>query len=140
MIDLQNLNKDVRDRDTETPNRMSSQPSPTPIKVLLLSRNRELGLLRQKVLELCGCNVTFPENQDETLEHLKHDWQVIVIAHTISRESADRYAEMFRKRNPEGRIVYVRGTMTEPAPRWADESVVGLAGPEEMVRAVVGGD
>ncbi len=108
-----------------------------PILVLLLSRDRELGLLRKRVLELSGCRVDFPEDKKTALEALKHPQQIMVVAHTISRESANHYQEIFRAKNPSGKVLYVCLSTIEHPPEWADEVVLGLAGPEAMVGAVM---
>jgi CheY-like chemotaxis protein len=106
------------------------------LKVLLLSRDVELALLRKRVLEQNGCSVMFPQNRDEALEAFHTPLDVMVVAHTISRESAKHYAEIFRAKNPEGWIVYICVSTIEHPPEWADETVLGLAGPEDMVAAV----
>jgi CheY-like chemotaxis protein len=112
---------------------------PNLIAVMLLSRDQELGRLRQKVLEQSGCRVMFPQNREEALEALHTPHDVLVVAHTISRESGAHYAEIFRAKNPKGRIVYICVSTIEHPPEWADETVLGLAGPEDMVRAVLHG-
>ncbi len=104
--------------------------------VLLLTRNRELGLLRQKVLEMSGCRVTFPESREATLQALTKRFDSMVITYTISKPSAQEYSEIFRRHNPGSRIVYVSANANEKTPSWADEGVAGLEGPEEMIRAV----
>ncbi len=108
-----------------------------PVRVLLLSRDRELGLLRKRVLELSGCRVMFPDDKNTAVEALNTPHDVMVVAHTISRESANHYVEIFRGKNPEGRCVYVCFSTIEHPPEWADEVVLGLAGPEPMVDAVM---
>ena len=116
---------------------MSSELPRKP-RVLLLSRDFELGLLRQRVLQQAGCEVLFPEDGAEALRVLKADnLDVMVVAHTISRESGGYYSRIFRENNPQGRIVYVCSSTIEHPPEWADENVLGLAGPEELVAAVL---
>lgn len=106
------------------------------LNVLLLSRDVELGLLRKRVLQQNGCTVMFPQNREEALAAFHTPQDVMVVAHTISRESAKHYAEIFRAKNPEGWIVYICVSTIEHPPEWADETVLGLAGPEDMVAAV----
>lgn len=106
------------------------------LSVLLLSRDLELGLLRKRVLEQNGCTVMFPQNREEALEAFRTPLDVMVVAHTISRESARHYAEIFRGKNPHSWIVYICVSTIEHPPEWADETVLGLAGPEDMVAAV----
>lgn len=104
--------------------------------VLLLSRDVELGLLRKRVLEQNGCTVVFPQNRDEAIDAFHSHFDVMVIAHTISRESARHYAEIFRGKNPNSWIVYICVSTIEHPPEWANETVLGLSGPEEMLEAV----
>ena len=106
------------------------------LTVLLLSRDMELGLLRKRVLEQSGCEVTFPQNRTEALDALRAQLDVMLVAHTISRESGKHYSEIFRGKNPKGRVVYICVSTIEHPPEWADETVLALDGPEEMVRAV----
>ena len=106
------------------------------ITVLLLSRDVELALLRKRVLEQNGCSVLFPQNREEALEAFHTPLDVMVVAHTISRESARHYAEIFRGKNPNSWIVYICVSTIEHPPEWADETVLGLSGPEEMLAAV----
>ena len=106
------------------------------LRVLLLSRDRELGLLRKRVLVQSGCEVYFPQNKDEALEAFHTPLDVMVVAHTISRESGAHYSKIFRGKNPAGRVIYICSSTIEHPPEWADETVLGLSGPEEMVRAV----
>ena len=103
---------------------------------MLLSRDVELGRLRKRVLEQSGCRVMFPQSKDEALEALHTDQDVLVVAHTISRESGAHYTEIFRAKNPHGYVVYICASTIEHPPEWADETVLGLAGPEDMVAAV----
>lgn len=114
---------------------MNDLPKPA-LRVLLLSRDRELGLLRKRVLEQSGCEVFFPENKDEALEAFHAALDVMVVAHTISRESGAHYSQIFRAKNPNGRMIYVCQSTIEHPPEWADETVLGLSGPEDMVAAV----
>jgi len=106
------------------------------LSVLLLSRNVELGLLRKRVLEQNGCTVLFPQNREEALDAFHTPLDVMVVAHTISRDSARHYAEIFRAKNPDSWIVYICESTIEHPPEWADETVLGLSGPEEMLQAV----
>ncbi len=115
---------------------MSPNDSSRCVDVLLLTRNRELGLLRQKVLEMSGCRVTFPESREAALEALTQRFDAMVITYTISTKSAQEYCDIFRRHNPKSRIVYISAHANESVPSWAHESVVGLEGPEEMIRAV----
>ncbi len=79
----------------------------------------------------------FPEDKNTAIEALDTPHDVMVVAHTISRESANHYVEIFRKKNPEGKTVYVCLSTIEHPPDWADEVVLGLGGPEAMVEAVM---
>ena len=108
-----------------------------PVTVLLLSRDMELGLLRKRVLEQSGCKVTFPQNRTEALDALRAKLDVMVVANTISRDSGAHYAEIFRGKNPKGKVVYICVSTIEHPPGWADETVLALNGPEEMVEAVL---
>ena len=114
---------------------MNGLPKPV-LRVLLLSRDQELGLLRKRVLEQSGCEVYFPQNREEALEAFHTELDVMVVAHTISRESGAHYSEIFRAKNPNGRIIYICESTIEHPPEWADETVLGLSGPEDMVAAV----
>ena len=116
---------------------MSVKPSAKRVRVLLISRDLELGRLRKRVLELSGCEVAFPHNKQEAIAALEAPQDVIVVAHTISRESANHYVEIFKGRNPHGHTVYVCVSTMEHPPEWADEVVLGLEGPEKMVEAVL---
>jgi DNA-binding response OmpR family regulator len=73
-------------------------------RLLSLSTNPELAKLRSMVLRQAGFHVTWPSTREEADRILNQEnFDLLLIGHTISGESARHFAEVFRAKNPKGR-------------------------------------
>ncbi len=111
---------------------MSERP-----RVLTVSRNRELMLLRAQVLKAFCCEAVTTDTHEETISALEsQQFDALVICHTIPDELAAEYAERFRSKRPNGCVVYVAKTPYAGKKRYADIAVSGISGPEALIEAV----
>ena len=103
--------------------------------ILSLSANPELGKLLAMVLRQAGYMVNWPDNKQEADKLLENEsFDVLVIGHSISGQSARHFAEAFRTRNPQGKIVAI--TPSTYLMIKADKTVKALDGPEALLGAI----
>jgi DNA-binding NtrC family response regulator len=103
--------------------------------ILSLSANPELGQLRAMVLRQAGYMVNWPANKEEADKLLENEsFDLLVIGHSISGQSARHFVEVFRTRNPQGKIVAV--TDASYLMIKADKTVKALDGPEALLGAI----
>jgi len=104
-------------------------------RILALSANPELGKLRAMVLRQAGYDVIWPANKAETEALLaKQHFDVLLIGHTISGQSAREFAETFRARNPEGKLIVIMASSYILIK--ADKTVRAADGPEALLEAL----
>jgi DNA-binding response OmpR family regulator len=99
-------------------------------RVLCLSNDPELALLRCEVLRTRGMEVDYPRSQSEAsafLESYKYD--VLLICHSVPTHSATLLRSHFLAANTNGCVVYVARSSSELAPISSDIRIVGLDGP-----------
>jgi DNA-binding NarL/FixJ family response regulator len=107
------------------------------MRVLLLSRDRELGLLRASALRAAGHFVLFPGGKDEAVREIKRAaFEVVVLSYTLSNDTAIELHELINQNCPSCGIVIV----TKNA--WAEgllehhAAITGDEGPEVLIAAV----
>ena len=103
--------------------------------ILSLSANPELGQLRAMVLRQAGYSVNWPANKEEADKLLENEsFDVLLIGDNISGQSARHFAEAFRTRNPQGKIVAI--TPATYLMIKADKTVKSVYGPEALLGAI----
>src|ERR1700741_4686977 len=104
-------------------------------RILALSADPELGKLRAMVLRQVGYEGTWPASKVETVALLgRESFDVLVIGHTISGQSAREFAETFRARNPDGKVIVIM--VSTYALVKADKTVRAVDGPEALLNAL----
>jgi DNA-binding response OmpR family regulator len=104
-------------------------------RILSLSANPELGKLRAMVLRQAGYKVIWPESNQETDKFLQEEsFDILLLGHTISGQSAREFAEVFRSRNPHGKIIGI--TAAAYLMVKADKTVKAVDGPEALLEAI----
>jgi CheY-like chemotaxis protein len=115
---------------------MGELEMPKRIRVLAMSANRELLLLRARVLEANGCSVTASEDRMTALDVLAKDhFDALMICHSISDKSAQEFTGLFRQRNRAGCIIYVSERPFQQGKAFADVTICGIDGPDALISA-----
>jgi CheY-like chemotaxis protein len=108
------------------------------MKILILTTDQELALLRQRVLETAGHQVTAISTEKEALEAAEKQvpFDIALMCHRLPDATARKIIRIFKDTKREGKIVYVVHIYGEWPEVEADRYVVGADGPEALVRVV----
>lgn len=108
------------------------------MRVLCLSANLELALLRKAVLAIHGVEVDVARSKKEAEILLReHNYDAALHCYSISEKSAHNLASMFRENNPGRCLIYVAQSPWRGSPVKVDVSVCAIDGPEPLVEAVL---
>lgn len=106
-------------------------------RVLFITQDSELAWLRKSVLATAGHQITVAESKKAALGLIAAEiFDVLVVCHTISFESAHTLAKRFCASNPDGRIVEVLLTPQSRPSLPEAEHVAGADGAEPFLAAV----
>jgi CheY-like chemotaxis protein len=108
------------------------------MKILILTTDPELALLRQRVLETAGHEVLALSTEKESLEAAEKQvpFDVALMCHRLPDATARKIIRIFRDGKREGKVVYVAHIYGEWPEVEADRYVVGADGPDALVRVV----
>jgi CheY-like chemotaxis protein len=108
------------------------------MKILILTTDQELALLRQRVLETAGHDVIALSTEKEALEAAEKQvpFDVALMCHRLPDATARKIIRIFKDTKREGKIVYVVHIYGEWPEVEADRYVVGADGPDALVRVV----
>jgi CheY-like chemotaxis protein len=108
------------------------------MKILILTTDQELALLRQRVLETAGHDVIALSTEKEALEAAEKQvpFDVALMCHRLPDSTARKIIRIFKDTKREGKIVYVVHIYGEWPEVEADRYVVGADGPDALVRVV----
>ena len=108
------------------------------MKILILTTDQELALLRQRVLETAGHDVIALSTEKEALEASEKQvpFDVALMCHRMPDATARKIIRIFKDTKREGKIVYVVRIYGEWPEVEADRYVVGADGPDALVRVV----
>ena len=108
------------------------------MKILILTTDQELALLRQRVLETAGHDVIALSTEKEALEAAEKQvpFDVALMCHRMPDATARKIIRIFKDTKREGKIVYVVHIYGEWPEVEADRYVVGADGPDALVRVV----
>jgi CheY-like chemotaxis protein len=108
------------------------------MKILSLSNDPELSLLRKRVLETAGHDVVALNTDKEALEESAGSKQVdvILICHRLPDATARKAIRLLRESRPQAKVVYVVHLYGEWPDVEADRYVVGADGPDALVRVI----
>jgi CheY-like chemotaxis protein len=108
------------------------------MKILILTTDQELALLRQRVLETAGHQVIAISSEKEALEAAEKQvpFDVALMCHRLPDATARKIIRIFKDSKREGKIVYVVHIYGEWPEVEADRYVVGADGPDALVRVV----
>lgn len=109
------------------------------MRILVLSTDPELALLRENVLRNAGHETVTPISDkgiDEAFEELETNFDVALLCHRIPDGRARELIRRFLRANPRAKIVAMVHLYGEWPQIEADRYVVGTDGPEALIRVV----
>src|SRR5207248_7756984 len=108
-------------------------------RILSLSADLELTLLRKRVLEAAGYAVITPLSEREALEAVseKNRFDVCLICYRMWTGKVRQIMRIFRENNPHGQFLIMVRLYGEVPELEGDRYVVGADGPDALI-AVLG--
>ncbi len=108
------------------------------MKILILTTDQELALLRQRVLEAAGHDVVAASSEREAMEAVEKQvpFDVALMCHRLPDSTARKIIRMFHDGKRPGKVVYIAHIYGEWPEVEADRYVVGADGPDALVRVI----
>jgi DNA-binding response OmpR family regulator len=107
------------------------------MKIICLSTNLELALLRSALLRSQGIEVDFPQSKKETIKLIETEtYDAAVVCHSLSNETAEEFAQEFRTHHPGKCLICLTRTPWERPRIKADVFISGIDGPEPLLEAI----
>ena len=108
------------------------------MKILILTTDQELALLRQRVLESAGHDVAALTSEKAVLEaaEKKTPFDVALVCHHLPTATARKVIRIFRDGQREGKVIYINHIYGEWPEVEADRYVVGADGPDALIKVV----
>jgi len=108
------------------------------MKLLSLSTDPELSLLRKRLLETAGHEVLALSTEKEALEEVAGTtkFDVVLICHRLPDATARKAIRLLRDNHPEAKVVYMVHLYGEWPEVEADRYVVGADGPDALLRVI----
>lgn len=104
-------------------------------RILSLAADPELGKLRAMLLRQAGYDVLWPASKSEAYIALRdNSFDLLLVGHTLSGQSAREFAEIFRDKNPNGKVVVIMAATYVMLK--ADKTVKAADGPEVLLQAI----
>jgi len=111
------------------------------MKVLCLSSNTELALLRSTLLRSVGIEVDYPRSRKQAQSLMESgQYDAALICHSLSQVSAEELSQAFRAQNPGKCLIYITKTPWERPQIKADIYIAGIDGPERLIEVLRGCD
>jgi hypothetical protein len=108
------------------------------MKILILTIDQELAMLRQRVLEAAGHEVTSRFTEKDAIEAAERNvaFDVALICHHLPTSAARKIIRIFREAKRPGKVVFIGHIYGEWPEVEADRYVVGADGPDALLRVV----
>jgi CheY-like chemotaxis protein len=108
------------------------------MKILILTTDQELALLRQRVLESAGHQVLALTGDKEILEAAEKQvpFDVALMCHRLPDATARKVLRIFRDDKRPGKVIYIAHIYGVWPEVEADRYVVGADGPDALIRVV----
>ena len=105
------------------------------LRILSLSADQELTLLRKRVLESAGYEVVAPLSDKEALEAAseKNRFDVAIVCYRMWTGKARQVMRIFRKNNADGKFLVMARVYGEVPDLEGDRYVVGADGPDALL-------
>ena len=107
------------------------------MRIVILSTDPELALLREHVLRHAGHETLVPvsdKEMNQTLDEAGDQYDVMLLCHRIPDGRARELIRRYVHKNPRGKVVAIVHLYGEWPQIEADRYVVGTDGPEALVR------
>ncbi len=108
------------------------------LRILSLSADQELSLLRKRVLESAGHDVVAPLSDKDALDaaSIENGFDVAIFCYRMWTGASRRIMRIFRKNNPEGKVVVMVRLYGEVPELEGDRYAVGADGPDALLGVV----
>lgn len=108
------------------------------LRILSLSADQELTLLRKHVLESAGHEVMAPLSEKEALEAAsgQNRFDLAIVCYRMWPGKSRHVMRVFRESNPEGRFLVMVRVYGEVPELEGDRYVVGADGPDALLRVL----
>ncbi len=108
------------------------------MKILILTTDQELALLRQRVLEDAGHEVTPKVTEKDVLEAADKNvpFDVALVCHHLPTPPRERSSASFTTANVRARSIFISHIYGEWPEVEADRYVVGADGPDALIKIV----
>jgi DNA-binding response OmpR family regulator len=109
------------------------------MRILILSTDPELSLLRQHALRCAGHETATPISDreiDNAFDGQPNDFDVVLLCHRLPDGRARELIRRFLRSNPQGKVVAIVHMYGEWPQIEADRYVVGTDGPEALTRVM----
>jgi CheY-like chemotaxis protein len=105
------------------------------LRILSLSADQELTLLRKRVLESAGHEVVAPLSDQEALDAAseKNRFDVAIICYRMWTGKSRQVMRIFRENNPDGKFLVMVRVYGEVPELEGDRFVVGADGPDALL-------
>lgn len=105
------------------------------LRILSLSADQELTLLRKRVLESAGYQVVAPLSDKEAVDAAsgKNHFDIAIVCYRMWTGKARQVMRIFRKNNPNGKFLVMVRVYGEIPELDADRYVVGADGPDALL-------
>lgn len=108
------------------------------MRVLCLSANLELALLRCAVLAVHGMHADVARSKKEAERLLEENsYDAALLCHSISEKTAKQLVAIFRERNPDQCVIFVSHSPWQQSPVKADATVCSIDGPEPLLECLL---
>jgi len=108
------------------------------MKILILTTDQELALLRQRVLEGAGHEVVTKVTEKDAVEAAEKaiPFDVALVCHHLPTATARKIIRIFHEGKRQGKIVFIGHIYGEWPEVEADRYVVGADGPDALIKVV----
>ena len=108
------------------------------MKILILTTDQELALLRQRVLESAGHQVVAVTGENEIVKAAEKQvpFDVALLCHRLPDGIARKVIRIFRDDKRAGKVIYIAHIYGVWPEVEADRYVVGADGPDALIRVV----
>jgi DNA-binding response OmpR family regulator len=108
------------------------------MKILILTTDQELALLRQSALESAGHQVLAISDEKKAIEaaEKKVPFDVALVCHRLPAAAARKIIRIFRDDKHTGKVVFISHLYGEWPEVEADRYVVGADGPDALLRVI----
>jgi CheY-like chemotaxis protein len=104
---------------------------------LVGQRDPGLNQARALLLRHYGFDVTTSESKEHAHEQIEHSsFDVLIFGNTLPRDTCWELAEIFRRRNSNGKVIEIIPSPWAAPKNQPDASVVGTTEPERLIRTI----